>query len=200
MNYLAHAYLSFQRPAYLVGNLISDFVKGKKKFDYPLPIQQGMELHRAIDRFTDTNSLVKDAASLFKPDYGLYSSAFIDIVYDHFLATDPSIFSIHTLSDFAASTYASLKEFEAYHPPAFSRVFPSMVANNWLLNYRHPWGIQRSFEGLVYRARYMSDPFPAIEVFERNYDLFQASYQQFFPALEAYARQEVERLESLPNN
>lgn len=35
MNYLAHAYLSFNDPEILVGNLISDFVKGKKKFDYP---------------------------------------------------------------------------------------------------------------------------------------------------------------------
>jgi hypothetical protein len=29
MNYLAHAYLSFNEPDILVGNLISDFVKGK---------------------------------------------------------------------------------------------------------------------------------------------------------------------------
>ncbi len=37
MNYLAHAYLSFNDPEILVGNMISDFVKGKKKFDYPIP-------------------------------------------------------------------------------------------------------------------------------------------------------------------
>jgi len=30
MNYLAHAYLSFDHEEILVGNLISDFVKGKK--------------------------------------------------------------------------------------------------------------------------------------------------------------------------
>ena len=30
MNYLAHAYLSFGYSELLVGNLISDFVKGKK--------------------------------------------------------------------------------------------------------------------------------------------------------------------------
>ena len=31
MNYLAHAYLSFGDPDILAGNMISDFVKGKKK-------------------------------------------------------------------------------------------------------------------------------------------------------------------------
>jgi acyl carrier protein phosphodiesterase len=30
MNYLAHAYLSFGEPDILAGNMISDFVKGKK--------------------------------------------------------------------------------------------------------------------------------------------------------------------------
>jgi acyl carrier protein phosphodiesterase len=43
MNYLAHAYLSFNQPEILVGNMISDFVKGKKKFDFAPGIQK--ELH-----------------------------------------------------------------------------------------------------------------------------------------------------------
>ncbi|MFY7899136.1 MAG: ACP phosphodiesterase, partial [Chitinophagaceae bacterium] len=32
MNFLAHAYLSFQQPSLLIGNMISDFVKGKKQY------------------------------------------------------------------------------------------------------------------------------------------------------------------------
>ena len=46
MNYLAHAYLSFDDAEILTGNIISDFVKGKKKFDYPSRIQAGIKLHR----------------------------------------------------------------------------------------------------------------------------------------------------------
>ena len=65
MNYLAHAYLSFERPAIIVGNLISNFVKGKKKFDYPVSIQQGMQLHRSIDQFTDAHAITKEAAAFF---------------------------------------------------------------------------------------------------------------------------------------
>ena len=62
MNFLAHAYLSFGQPEILVGNMISDFVKGKKKFDYPGGIQAGMQLHRAIDTFTDAHPATKEAA------------------------------------------------------------------------------------------------------------------------------------------
>ncbi len=42
MNYLAHAYFSFNQPPVIVGNLISDFIKGKKQFDYPAEIQKGI--------------------------------------------------------------------------------------------------------------------------------------------------------------
>ena len=60
MNYLAHAYLSFNDPEILVGNMISDFVKGKKKFDYPLRIQAGIMLHRIIDEFTDGHPATRE--------------------------------------------------------------------------------------------------------------------------------------------
>lgn len=36
MNYLAHAVLSFDDPDILTGNIISDFVKGKKNFYFQL--------------------------------------------------------------------------------------------------------------------------------------------------------------------
>ena len=72
MNYLAHAYLSFNKPEILIGNLISDFVKGKKKFDYSTGIQKGIALHRAIDQFTDDHAITQSAKLFFKPAYRLY--------------------------------------------------------------------------------------------------------------------------------
>ena len=57
MNYLAHACLSFGNEDILVGNMISDFIKGKKKFDYPVAIQNGIMLHRMIDTFTDAHAV-----------------------------------------------------------------------------------------------------------------------------------------------
>jgi acyl carrier protein phosphodiesterase len=42
MNFLAHAYLSFNNPEILVGNMISDFVKGSRQFQYPEAIQNGI--------------------------------------------------------------------------------------------------------------------------------------------------------------
>ena len=83
MNYLAHAYLSFNEPEILVGNMISDFIKGKQKFTYSPGIQNGIQLHRMIDHFTDTHPATHEAKQYFKPAVGLYAGAFMDIVYDH---------------------------------------------------------------------------------------------------------------------
>ena len=65
MNFLAHAYLSFNHPDILVGNMISDFVKGSARFSYPEGVQKGIRIHRDIDRFTDFHPAVKEAKKHF---------------------------------------------------------------------------------------------------------------------------------------
>src|SRR5262250_3396363 len=105
MNYLAHAYLSFNDDQTLVGNMVSDFVKGKKKFDFTEGIQKGITLHRAIDTFTDSHEATKLAKEIFRPSYRLYSGAFVDVAYDHFLATDLNEFTDQTLEEFSANVY-----------------------------------------------------------------------------------------------
>ncbi len=94
MNYLAHAFLSFNKKDILAGNMISDFVKGKAKYTYPGGIQNGIQLHRLIDEFTDGHPVTAEAKNYFRPQYRLYSGAFIDIVYDHFLALDSKQFLV----------------------------------------------------------------------------------------------------------
>lgn len=191
MNFLAHAYLSFGKPEILAGNMFSDFIKGKKRFDFPPGIQQGITLHRAIDEFTDTHAVTAEAKDYFSPVYGLYASPFIDIVFDHFLATDANIFEKDTLKAFARSTYTQLQQFEALFPPRFGQVFYHMQLHDWLYGYQFKDGIFRSFGGLVHRAKFMNDPQPACDLFIKYYDELKACYERFFPELRAYAWEKV---------
>jgi acyl carrier protein phosphodiesterase len=189
MNYLAHAYLSFEEPAWTTGNLISDYVKGSKRFDYPVAIQQGITLHRAIDEFTDTHEGIKAAKEIFRPHYRLYSGAFVDVVYDHFLANDPEQFEHEqALADFTAKTYASLLKHYYLLPPVFHEMFDRMRQQNWLYNYRFKWGMERSFSGLVWRSKYMQESETAFQLFESNYEELEASYKAFFPDLLNFAK------------
>jgi acyl carrier protein phosphodiesterase len=195
MNFLAHAYLSFDVPDILVGNMTSDFIKGKKKFDYPILIQQGINLHRAIDQFTDTHSATFTAKSIFKADYGLYSGAFMDIVYDHFLANDTKIFADeNALKAFANRSYDQIRPFAPFFPSKFQLVYKHMREHDWLYNYKFRQGIRNSFEGLVHRAVYMNNHLSAFASFEAHYEFLGEQYAIFFPELYAFARKTLNSL------
>jgi acyl carrier protein phosphodiesterase len=181
VNFLAHAYLSFEEPEVLTGNMISDFVKGKKKFDYSPRIQEGIALHRAIDAFTDGNAITKEAVHLFRQAYGPYGLAFMDVVYDHFLAVELAAREKDFFKDFVDSTYQKIGLYDAVLPPAFKSMFPYMKEQNWLFNYQFTWGMAKSFEGLVHRARYISESAPALLIFEENYLKLKEAYNNFFP-------------------
>ncbi len=197
MNYLAHAYLSFDQPEILTGNMISDFVKGKKKFDFSPGIQKGIALHRAIDEFTDFHPITGDAKSYFKKDYRLYAGAFIDVVYDHFLANDKNVFATETaLQSFSQSTYRSLRDSSEGLPVKFLQIFPYMQQHDWLYNYGFKEGIEKSFGGLARRAAYLSESAIAYELFERHYAQLGECYQLFFPELKKFA---IHRLYELNN-
>jgi acyl carrier protein phosphodiesterase len=184
MNYLAHAYLSFQQPGLVVGNAISDFVKGKKQYEFPLPIFQGIKLHRAIDDFTDNHEATKQAKEFFRPAYRLYAGAFTDVVFDHFLAIHPLYFPTESsLAQFASSTYNILQQHYDVLPQRFQQMLPYMQQQNWLYGYRFPNGIRQSLGGLVRRSKYLEDSDTAYQILVDNYAALQECFAVLFPAL-----------------
>lgn len=196
MNYLAHAYLSFGKPALLVGNMISDFVKGKKKYEYPQEIQKGIVLHRAIDNFTDTHSVTKAAKEIFRAEYRLYAGSIMDIVYDHFLALDENEFTEENLKAFSQNTYSILEGNTEYFPEKFGRMFPYMKMHDWLYHYRYVQGIQKSLGGLVRRAKYLEESDTAYTLFINHYNELKTLYQLFFPELKGMAFDFTKQLEN----
>ncbi len=187
MNFLAHSYLSFNQTEILIGNMISDFVKGRKKFDYPAGVQHGIQLHRDIDTFTDDHAATREAKQFLKPAVGLYSGAFIDVVYDHFLANDQLEFSDEYLLEHSMQTCQTLNEHYAILPEKFQRMLPYMTSQKWLYNYRNIWGIENSFGGVVRRAAYLTSSAEVFELFKTHYSSLQKCYNAFFPDVKAFA-------------
>jgi acyl carrier protein phosphodiesterase len=193
MNFLAHAYLSLCQPDILVGQMISDFVKGKKQYDYPEAIQVGIKLHRAIDEFTDNHAATHKAKQYFRADYRLYAGAFVDVTYDHFLATDISIFPTpESLMQTALQTYNTLQENYSILPENFQRMLPYMQQQNWLYYYKDIDGMAKSFAGLVRRSKYLTDSTTAVSILENNYETLKTCYQQFFPEVLQMATNEMQ--------
>ncbi|MEO7311175.1 MAG: ACP phosphodiesterase [Chitinophagaceae bacterium] len=189
MNYLAHAYLSFNQPGLLVGNMISDFVKGKRQYDYPDYILKGIKLHRAIDTFTDEHAITRRAKEYFRKDYRLYSGAFVDVVYDHFLATDKKCFATEAALQATANfTYETLEQHFDLLPAPFQPMLPYMKTQNWLLNYKYHWGIENSLAGVVRRSKFLEESSTAFALFLEHYDGLKTCYEAFFPELKTMAQ------------
>jgi acyl carrier protein phosphodiesterase len=170
-----------------VGNLISDFVKGKKKFGYPPGIQNGIALHRAIDTFTDAHEATKKAKEFFRPHYRLYAGAFVDVVYDHFLAVDENEFTENLLMDFSQRVYATVDKYASWLPERFALMFPYMKEYNWLFNYKTRWGTEKSLGGVVRRSAYLTESETAFRLFEEHYQPLQLCYRHFWVEVKPFA-------------
>ncbi|MDB5202041.1 MAG: hypothetical protein JWQ27_1450 [Ferruginibacter sp.] len=195
MNYLAHAYLSFADPQILVGNMISDFVKGKKQYDYPAKIHAGIKLHREIDNFTDSHPSTAAIKAYFRPQYRLYSGAFADIVYDYFLANDDQEFlEVTELMDFTQATFDHLEKYPEWLGEKFGGMFPYMKSQNWLYHYREEQGIQKSFEGMRRRAAYLPETTIAFDLFRKHKNEMSLHYREFFPSVKTFAAHTLNEL------
>lgn len=194
MNFLAHAYLSFGNKEILVGNMISDFVKGKAQFDFTLGIRKGIILHRRIDDYTDTHIAIKEAKEYFRPFYRLYSSPIIDIILDHYLANDPAYFKPGDLKNFSQQVYKVLNEYSAHLPLRFAHALTYMQSEDWLFHYQYKAGIAKSVKGLVRRAQFLEDSTTAIELFETHYGALGDCYRRFFEDVKFFAKEQLNLL------
>ena len=194
MNFLAHAYLSFEQKEILAGNMMSDFVKGSAQYNFPESIRKGIALHRKIDEFTDTHAITQRAKEVFRPHYRLYSAPIVDIIYDHYLAKDEQIFPGDTLYQFTQFIYSTLEEFAAYMPLHFAQMFAYMRSENWLWNYRRTEGIEKSLRGLIRRSTFVSDSETACRLFEENYEELQQCYDVFITDVKLFTKQQLDIL------
>jgi acyl carrier protein phosphodiesterase len=172
--------------------MISDFVKGAAKFGFSGNIQKGIALHRQIDAFTDSHPATKKAKEIFHPHYRLYSGAVVDVLYDHFLANDRSIFGGTALKEFCDATYQQLEGHSSELPDRFLQFFTYMRSENWLFHYQFKEGMQKSLNGLVRRAVYLTEADTAYSLFLEHYDELNKIYHTFFPDVKLFAKQKFE--------
>lgn len=187
MNFLAHAYLSFGQEEILVGNFIADFVRGKELENYPKKVQLGIQLHRAIDTYTDSHPLVKQVQSFLIPRFGHYSRVISDVFFDYFLAKNWKNYSDTPLEQFSLDSYRTLSTSPLDFPEAFRRMFHWMQAQNWLYAYREAAGIQAALDGLSRRARFDSKMNESTQVLWEKEEEIEAIFFAFFEDLETFA-------------
>jgi len=190
MNFLAHLYLSRNRTKIMVGNFIGDFVKGRNLNDrYEPEIVSGIEMHRAIDHFTDHHPMVSQSKDRLRPKYRHYSGVIVDVFYDHFLARNWNQYHDQLLPDFARGTYAIIQQHNAILPNEVRQMLPYMIQGNWLVNYARVEGINRALSGMASRTPYKSMMEEATVDLEASYEEFKKEFATFFPILQQWADQ-----------
>lgn len=189
MNFLAHLYLSGDDHKIMVGNFIGDFVKGRNALKQFEPrIIKGIELHRAIDEFTDSHPIVTVSKNRLRPKYRHYSGVIVDVFYDHFLARNWNTYHVDLLPDFANKAYEIIQSFDPILPIEVKYMMPYMIKGNWLVNYSQTEGIHRALSGMSRRTPYESKMDEAVADLENHYEAFKTEFDDFFPQLDSFSK------------
>lgn len=164
MNYLAHLYLSGNDQPIMVGNFIGDAVKGNLYNQYPEKIKNGILLHRHIDTYTDQHKIVQEAKSFFKDSYGKYSGVVIDILFDHFLASNWNQFHKQKLSKYVNNVNTILISYFQIMPFRIQLMMPFWVKHRWPELYTTKDGLKGVLTGM---SNYTSMPHK-VKLFENK--------------------------------
>lgn len=183
MNFLAHIYLSGEDIPLMMGNFMGDFVKGKDYKAYEPAIQKGVLLHREIDFFTDSHAVVLQSKKRLRRKYRHYSGVIIDIFYDHFLANNWEDHHVKDLKGFTKDFYLTMDAHRSVLPDRVNYVLYYMKRDNWLYHYSTLDGIAKALYGLSRRTKFDSRMDEAIQELEKDYELYEAEFNEFFPDL-----------------
>ncbi len=170
----------------MVGNFIGDYVKGNAWNKYPENIKKGILMHRRIDSFTDTHPKFREAKSLFRNEFGLYSGIVIDLLYDHYLAKNWNEYSDITLRTFAKRSHAVLLQNFMHLPLKVQSFLPFLIQHKRLESYASAKGIVQTIKIM---SNYSSLPAKSefvMEAIQTNNDFFEVNFREFMFDLREY--------------
>ncbi|CAH0335450.1 Acyl carrier protein phosphodiesterase [Flavobacterium sp. CECT 9288] len=183
MNFLAHIYLSGENDLLKIGNFMADGIRGSHYENYPLEIQKGIVLHRAIDTFTDAHPIFRQSTKKLHEKYHHYAGVIVDVFYDHFLAKNWSNYSNEKLEDFVARFYDSLYHNYSVLSEKTKGMMPYMIQQNWLVSYQTVEGIDGILTQMDKRTKNQSQMRFASNELNEFYSEFENDFTLFFAEL-----------------
>lgn len=188
MNWLAHLLLSEPDVDARVGSVAADWVKGERRLAFSLGVQRGFALHRLVDHFTDTHAVVARSHARVQSPYKRYAGVLVDVFYDHFLARNWALFCAHPMRAFIDEVYASVAAHEAFLPEEINRGFAYMRRDDWLGSYASVEGVALTLQRVSRRLRPGNLLADGAAQINAHYDELNADFLEFFPQLQARAR------------
>lgn len=191
MNHLLHFLLARDDDDLRVGSLLGDVVKGRvERYDHPgtTPrLRTGIQLHRAIDSFSDQHPAVRRSKQRLAPIYGRLSGVIVDVFYDHLLARTWSAHHPQSLPAFTQDVYRTLRTNLDRMPAAAHPLVRAMSQYDWLMSYADIAGIDRALRGMAARTPVARGIATAAAHLDRDHAAFAADFDAFLPELQAHA-------------
>ena len=173
---------------------MADGVRGKQYENFPIDIQKGILLHRAIDTFTDAHPLFRQSTKKLHSRYHHYSGVIVDMYYDHFLAKNWTNYHSENLTNYADNFYQSLTDNFPQLTPKTQNLLPYMVEYNWLVNYQSIPGLERILSQMDQRTKNQSLMRFATEELVAHYDEFESEFALFYKEVQQFSNNKLNEL------
>ncbi len=194
MNHLAHTLLAGNEEALQLGGMLGDFVHGA-----PDPAQfaprviEGIRLHRAIDVYTDAHAEVLAAKAQLPPPYRRYAGILLDMWFDHCLARDFSRWSGQSLALRSDALRGLLRREDPWLPPGLRRFSAYMEQHGLPAAYADRAVLGQALSAIGQRLSRANPLGSALPVLVEREAVLQRHFEAFFPQLQAFAREWIER-------
>jgi len=188
LNYLAHIALSPEDPDIMLGNFIADSVRPNDVEQWSSGIQEGYELHKGIDKYTDAHPAFKSAVKRLRDNHKKYAPVVLDILNDHLLGKYWKRYEVTDFNKWSEAIYKKLEGFgEFQFPPKAERLYDGLMKHRYLHVYQSREGIEGVLSRMDKRARFTSnfvqgasDLYEDISFYEAKFDELYGDLQKEF--------------------
>ncbi len=187
MNFLAHLLLAKPDVEHRLGNVLADFIRGKRIYDLSPGIRDGIFHHREIDRYTDQHEAFRKSVERISSKWGRYSPIIMDIWYDYELGKKWESYSDADLRDFLNGFYNDFSQYEDNLPEDIRYPIDKMITTDRFIAYTTIDGVGSAFRRVMKRMR---KPIPLEEAIDDLLEVevqIEQDFQQFFPELAAWS-------------
>ncbi len=192
MNWLSHIVLSGRDVDYQLGNLLADPFKGRAWEGASPSVRQGIEMHRAIDRFTDAHPVFR-ASTQRLGSTGRLKPVVVDLIYDHFLTLEWDQRVAEPMDEFLARFYTDAASRMADYPDEHRTFISRLISSDRLSSYGTMEGVEAALKAIDWRlserVRRREVAVSYFAAVEREYEHLRDDFAAFFPRLVSFVHE-----------
>ncbi len=175
---------------------MGDGFKGPIDPQLPLALQQGIRLHRQLDRLSDDHPAHRRSQARLPERLGRYRGPLVDVLYDHLLAVHFTELTGAALPHIAQRGYDLLTLQGHYLPLPVATQMRQWVAADWLAGYATVAGFHRAVGSLQRRSRYAPNFQILFETVEQQSATFCNDLSELLPYLQKQVATEIPEAET----